>query len=69
MFLKPAKQGLIVRHPETKRPLKEEGEEVKKSSYWLRRLKEGSVIEDKKAEAKPKPKAMPAKSEKKDGGK
>jgi hypothetical protein len=67
MFLKPAKEGLIVRHPETKRPLRQEGEEVKKSSYWLRRLKEGSVIEaSKKADFK---KAAVEQPKKKDGGK
>ena len=64
MFLKPARQGLIVRDPITKRPLKKEGEKVSKSTYWLRRLKEGSVIEI-KAAAKP---AAP-RQEKKDGGK
>jgi len=65
MFLKPAKSGLIVRHPDTKRPLKEEGQEVKKSTYWSRRLREGSVVEIKKAEAKVA--AQPL--SKKDGGK
>ena len=64
MFLKPAKEGLIVRHPETKRPLKKEGEKVNKNSYWLRRLKEGSVIEIKGVE-----KSAPKQQEKKEGGK
>ena len=67
MFLKPANESLLVRHPDTKRPLNKDGEEVKKSTYWLRRLKEGSVIEIEKAEAKPK--FAEAKPEKKDGGK
>lgn len=67
MFLKPSKEGLLVRHPQTKRPLKQEGEEVKKSTYWLRRLKEGSVIEVNKSVSKPK--VADAKLEKKDGGK
>jgi len=65
MFLKPKVAGQIVRHPDTKRLLKQEGEEVKKSTYWLRRLNEGSVIEVKKAEVKTKiTEAKP----KKDGG-
>ena len=67
MFLKPAKEGQIIRHPETRRPLKKEGEEVKKSTYWLRRLKEGSVIEIKNKQAEAKPKVADAKP--KDGGK
>lgn len=68
MFLKPAKKGLIVRHPDTKRPLKEDGQKVQKSSYWLRRLKEGSVIEVDKAESKPKVSSV-EQPKKKDGGK
>jgi len=67
LHLKPAREGLLVRHPQTKRPLKKEGEEVNKSTYWLRRLKEGSVVEvNKKVEAKPVAAAQP---KKKDGGK
>ena len=65
MFLKPAKEGLIVRHPKTKRPLNQGGEEVTKSTYWLRRIKDGSVIETKKAAAQ----TATAQPKKKDGGK
>ncbi|MBD0786416.1 DUF2635 domain-containing protein [Vibrio sp. Y2-5] len=35
--------GLIVRDPETREPLKVEGEEKPRNPYWLRRLKEKSV--------------------------
>jgi len=43
MFVKP-KDGLKVRDPITKRHLPEEGKEVPESTYWVRRLKDGSVI-------------------------
>ncbi|PNH98469.1 DUF2635 domain-containing protein [Vibrio diazotrophicus] len=35
--------GLIVRDPETRKPLKEEGEEKPRNPYWLRRIKDKSV--------------------------
>lgn len=35
----------VVRDPHTGIPLKAYGERKKKSAYWLRRLKDGSVIE------------------------
>ena len=38
------KQGLIVRDPITRTPLKNEGEEKPRNVYWLRRLKEGSAL-------------------------
>ncbi len=47
--------GLIVRDPETREPLKAGGEEKPRNPYWLRRLKEKSVelvIEDKTKTAK-----------------
>ncbi len=46
MFLKPA-PGLKVRDPKTKKHLPEEGKEVSSSSFWLRRLAEGAVVETK----------------------
>lgn len=42
--LKP-KKGLIVRDPETREPLKAKGEEKSRNTYWLRRIKDGSVTE------------------------
>jgi hypothetical protein len=42
--LKPA-QGVKVRKPETGQHLAEGGEEVTVSSYWLRRLAAGDVVE------------------------
>lgn len=42
--LKPAK-GVKVRRPNDRRHLAEGGEEVTMSSYWLRRLADGDVVE------------------------
>ncbi len=36
--------GLIVRDPETREPLKAEGEEKPRNPYWLRRIKDQSVV-------------------------
>lgn len=47
--------GLIVRDPETREPLKVEGEEKPRNPYWLRRIKDKSVelvIEEKAKTAK-----------------
>ncbi len=43
MKIQPA-PGLLIRDPKTKRLLPEEGLEVKESTFWLRRLKEGDVV-------------------------
>lgn len=43
MFIKP-KEGLKVRNPETGKHLNKDGEIVKNSSYWLRRLNDQDVI-------------------------
>lgn len=45
MFIRPATPGLIVRDPNTKQPLPEEGKEVPPLTYWFRRLRDGDVIE------------------------
>ncbi len=45
LFLKPAKPGLIVRDPITRNPLAAEGETKPRNSHWLRRLKDGDVVE------------------------
>lgn len=44
--IKPAKAGLLVKDPETRKPLKTEGEDKPRNIYWLRRVKDGdcSVI-------------------------
>ncbi|WED29869.1 DUF2635 domain-containing protein [Vibrio sp. DW001] len=39
------KQGLLVRDPDTRTPLKAEGEEKPRDTYWLRRIKDGSVTQ------------------------
>lgn len=44
LTLKPA-AGRKVRHPETMEHLPEGGAEVVCSSYWLRRLQAGDVVE------------------------
>ncbi|OPY15612.1 MAG: hypothetical protein A4E66_00016 [Syntrophus sp. PtaB.Bin001] len=44
MFLKPAKDGLLVRDPDTGKALAAEGEYKPRSTYWIRRLKTGDVI-------------------------
>lgn len=55
LTIKPA-EGLIVRCP-SGALLAKDGETVKRSAYWIRRLNDGSVVEIKtlpKAGAKPK---------------
>ncbi|MCW8918911.1 MAG: DUF2635 domain-containing protein [Gammaproteobacteria bacterium] len=44
MFIKP-KEGLRVIDPEQGDALPVEGREVEKTSYWIRRLNDGDVIE------------------------
>lgn len=43
MFVKPM-AGLLVRDPVTKRQLPADGKEVPETSFWLRRIADGSVI-------------------------
>lgn len=42
--------GLLVRDPVTREPLKPKGESKPRSTYWLRRIKDKSVVELKKKE-------------------
>jgi hypothetical protein len=47
MFVKPSKQGLVIRRPEIKKGnniLPDMGADVPENSYWLRRLKSGEVV-------------------------
>ncbi|MUK76203.1 DUF2635 domain-containing protein [Aliivibrio fischeri] len=44
MKIKPQK-GLLVRDPITRTPLNEKGEIKPRNTYWLRRIKDESVIE------------------------
>lgn len=39
------KKGVKVPYPMSQRMLSEDGEEVSRSSYWLRRIKDGDVEE------------------------
>lgn len=65
LFVKPAKEGLIVRDPNDKhREIPDSGKEVKRNAYWLRRLRDGDVVEAKKQE-KSKASETPKKKQKK----
>ncbi|KER01180.1 DUF2635 domain-containing protein [Photorhabdus temperata] len=44
LHIKPT-PGLVVRDPETYEPLTEKGDKKPRIGYWLRRLKEGDVVE------------------------
>lgn len=55
LIIKP-QSGLLVRHPDGK-PLAKDGEKVKRSAYWIRRVNDKSVIELKTL---PEKKAAPA---------
>lgn len=44
MFVRPA-DGLNIRDPETGNYLPKTGQIVPRSSFWLRRLKDGDVVE------------------------
>lgn len=57
MKLKPTRPGMIIRDPQTTRPLPDEGAEVPDSSYWRRRLADGDVspVTDEPAPAVKKP--------------
>lgn len=45
MIVKPKTPNFIVRDPLTHRPLSPEGQEIVVTSYWLRRLQDGDVVE------------------------
>jgi len=45
LWLKPAQPDLKVRDPITKQFLKDGGEKKPRSSYWIRRLAAGEVVE------------------------
>ncbi len=54
IFVKP-KEGLKIKRPDTQRLLAPQGEDVPKSSFWLRRLADGDVtIVAKQQQAAPK---------------
>ncbi|MBA1445879.1 MAG: DUF2635 domain-containing protein [Chromatiales bacterium] len=46
-YLKPA-DGRLVRDPVTSKHLASNGEDKPRNSYWLRRLKDGDVVEAKR---------------------
>lgn len=45
LSVRPAREGLVIRDPRTKRPLPAEGGEVPDTTYWRRRLRSGDVVE------------------------
>jgi len=45
IFVKPAKEEVLVRNPERNRHLKVAGEFVTKDAYWFRRIQDGDVNE------------------------
>lgn len=53
MKVKPARPGLIIRDPHTRRALPDEGGDVPETSFWLRRLRDGDVIPIARAAAAP----------------
>lgn len=48
IYIKPAVPGSIVRYPDRMgKTLPDEGDRVEKTPFWVRRLRDGSVIEAK----------------------
>ena len=62
MFVKP-KKGLKILRPDTRTVLSEVGEHVPKTSFWLRRLKQGDVSVERLDAPKPEAKKEPIKAE------
>ncbi|NOI29554.1 DUF2635 domain-containing protein [Vibrio coralliilyticus] len=50
--VKPSRKDLLVRDPETRQPLKAAGEVKPRNTYWLRRIKDKSVVEVKAKQQK-----------------
>ncbi|MGE0671969.1 MAG: DUF2635 domain-containing protein [Methylibium sp.] len=61
MFVVPA-AGLTVLDPDTRMPLGAEGGHVPRTTYWLRRLREGDVVELAAEPGKPGVKPVAAKA-------
>lgn len=64
LFLKPARPGLIVADPATRKPLPDDGAWVENGFYWRRRLTSAEVIDD--SDAQTRREAAAAKPAKKD---
>lgn len=47
IYLKPDREGLVVRDVVTGQQLPAEGAWVPRASYWMRRLRDGDVVESK----------------------
>ena len=44
IFVKPARDGLVIRKPDTRLPLGAAGELVEDSSYWRRRVNDNDIV-------------------------
>ena len=55
MFVKPIEGGHDVLDPHTKQPIPREGIEVDGSAYWVRRVRDGDLVEVKPEAAPPEP--------------
>jgi hypothetical protein len=66
LFIKPA-PGCLVRDPRTKAPLAADGENKPKNGFWLRRLRDGSVVKADKPKKQTKQSKQPQNAEVSDG--
>lgn len=64
-YIKPAREGLVVRQPHNGRPLPAEGGEVAWNRYWMRRMSDGSVVKAEPHKKQPKAKAAPVATDEK----
>lgn len=44
IFVRPSREGLLVREPGSERHLPPAGREVETNSYWVRRIQTGDVV-------------------------
>lgn len=54
-YIKPAREGLVVRQPHNGHPLPANGAWVDWCGHWMRRLADGSIVDAKPATTKAKP--------------
>lgn len=66
MFIRP-RPGLVVRDPQTLKPLPAEGAEVAASSHWRRRIADGDVTTGRPPAKTQATKTGPAKADKTEG--
>lgn len=66
LFIKPA-PGCLVRDPRTKAPLAADGESKPMNGFWLRRLRDGSVVKAQMPAKQTKPSKQTKNAEVSDG--